>query len=180
MNEDQFWQLIAAARAQANGDEYEVGNALTALLLEQPAADILEFDRWFYQHYFASYRADLWGAAFIMNGGCSDDGFDYFRGWLISQGRSVFEAALEHPDSLAEVVLDDAEADFGFENEDMLGLARRTWLEKTGLSDEEFDAKRGDFGTYPPLGEFEWSDGDGDIDEVKGKRLYPKLWAKFW
>jgi hypothetical protein len=26
-----------------------------------------------------AYRADLWGAAFIINGGCSDDGFEYFR-----------------------------------------------------------------------------------------------------
>jgi hypothetical protein len=115
-----------------------------------------------------------------MNGGCSDDGFDYFRGWLISQGRTVFEAALENPDSLADVVPDDAEADFGFEDEDMLNLARRAWLEKTGSSDDDFDEQRGEVGTYPPLGEFEWSDGEGDIDETKGKRLYPKLWEKFW
>jgi hypothetical protein len=30
---------------------------------------------------------DQWGAAYLANGGCSDDGFDYFRGWLIGQGR---------------------------------------------------------------------------------------------
>ena len=36
-----------------------------------------------------SYRWDLWGAAYLANGGCSDDGFDYFRGWLIGQGRKV-------------------------------------------------------------------------------------------
>jgi len=26
------------------------------------------------------------GAAYIINGGCSDDGFEYFRRWLVLQG----------------------------------------------------------------------------------------------
>ena len=38
-----------------------------------------------------------------MNGGCSDDGFLYFRAWLTSEGREVFERALSNPDSLAEL-----------------------------------------------------------------------------
>ena len=50
-----------------------------------------------------SHRWDLWGAAFVINGGCSDDGFDYFRGWLMLQGRDVWEAALREPESLAGV-----------------------------------------------------------------------------
>jgi hypothetical protein len=44
---------------------------------------------------------DQWGAAYLANGGCSDDGFDYFRGWLIGQGRKVYETVLADPDSLA-------------------------------------------------------------------------------
>ena len=180
MNEDQFWQAIAEARSRAEGDDNRFCDALEGVLLEGAPEAIVAFDRWFYQCYFDSYRADLWGAAFIMNGGCSDDGFDYFRGWLITQGREVFAAALERPDSLAQAVPDGAEADFGFENEDVLNLARCTWITKTGLSDDEFDRQRGPSAGYPALGEFEWSDGAGDIDEAKGKRLYPKLWARFW
>jgi hypothetical protein len=38
-----------------------------------------------------------------MNGGCSDDGFRYFRDWLISEGRTVFEAAVASADSLAQL-----------------------------------------------------------------------------
>jgi hypothetical protein len=49
-----------------------------------------------------SYRWDLWGAAYLINGGCSDDGFDYFRGWLLSQGRAIWQATLADPDSLAD------------------------------------------------------------------------------
>ena len=39
----------------------------------------------------------------MINGGCSDDGFDYFRGWLLVQGREVFERAVADPDGLADV-----------------------------------------------------------------------------
>jgi hypothetical protein len=46
----------------------------------------------------AAYRWDLWGAAFVINGGCSDDGFEYFLGWLIAQGRDYYQAALADPE----------------------------------------------------------------------------------
>ncbi|WP_217498085.1 MULTISPECIES: DUF4240 domain-containing protein [Sphingomonas] len=35
-----------------------------------------------------SYRWDLWRAAKVAKGGVSDDGFEYFRTWLISRGRA--------------------------------------------------------------------------------------------
>jgi hypothetical protein len=44
-----------------------------------------------------------------MNGGCSDDGFEYFRAWLLAQGRDTFEKALEDPDTLA--ALEDPEGE---------------------------------------------------------------------
>lgn len=44
----------------------------------------------------------FWAAAYVINGGCSDDGFEYFRGWLITQGREVFQQALSDADSLAD------------------------------------------------------------------------------
>jgi hypothetical protein len=40
-----------------------------------------------------SYRNDLWAAGYLINGGCSDDGFDYFRGWRAGDrpaGRFLF------------------------------------------------------------------------------------------
>ena len=44
---------------------------------------------------------DMWGAAYLINGGCSDDGFVYFRAWLIAQGRATYSAAVADPDTLA-------------------------------------------------------------------------------
>ena len=47
-----------------------------------------------------SYSWRLWGAAYLI---CeaNDDWFDYFRAWLVAQGRESFERAVEDPDSLA-------------------------------------------------------------------------------
>jgi hypothetical protein len=39
----------------------------------------------------------------LINGGFGDDGFEYFRGWLIVQGREVFERSVADPDSLADL-----------------------------------------------------------------------------
>ncbi len=39
----------------------------------------------------------------MLNGGSCDDGFDYFRGWLIAQGRATFERIVADRDALAEL-----------------------------------------------------------------------------
>jgi hypothetical protein len=58
-----------------------------------------------------AYSGDVWAAGLLLNGGHgSDDGFDYFRNWLISRGRKTFEDALADPDCLADedVQVDDS------------------------------------------------------------------------
>jgi Protein of unknown function (DUF4240) len=180
VTEDQFWALIESAQLQSNGNQEAQLEHLQRGLEPLGPDDLLEFQRIFTRLHQASYQAKLWGAAFLMNGGASDDGFDYFRGWLIAQGRKVFEAALENPDSLAETVDEDAEADFGFENEAMLSIAMDAWTTKTGLKPNVFYKK---LGTTPKQDvEFGdnslWSD-DGDADDEKCKIIYPKLWERF-
>ena len=53
-----------------------------------------------------AYTWELWGAAYVIDDGCSDDCFRDFRAYLISLGREPYEAALKSPDSLAPVVQD--------------------------------------------------------------------------
>ena len=52
-------------------------------------------------------RADTWdlsGAGQrIFDGWISDDGFEYFRLWLIGRGKDAFERAVADPDSLADL-----------------------------------------------------------------------------
>ena len=70
-------------------------------LAELSTAEILAYQHLHHQLMAESYHWDLWGAAYLLNFGSSDDGFDYFRGWLLTQGRAIWEAALQDPDGLA-------------------------------------------------------------------------------
>lgn len=87
-----------------------------------------------YQLLADSYRAPLWAAAYVINGGCSDDGFDYFRGWLIMQGREVFEQVLADPEALADnpTVCHAAPEGYELECEDALSIAWHAHLSVTG------------------------------------------------
>jgi hypothetical protein len=67
-----------------------------AALRERSVSEVLDYHHVHSWLMAQSYRLDLWGAAYLVNGGCSDDGFDYFRGWLLRQGRATWQAAL-HP-----------------------------------------------------------------------------------
>ncbi|MFF5228039.1 DUF4240 domain-containing protein [Dactylosporangium sp. NPDC000521] len=109
------WQLVDEARADLGGapPADDVAATMVRLLSGRPPAAIAALDRPFDELMAMSYRADLWAAAYIINGGASNDGFDYFRGWLVAQGREWFECALAGPDSLAahpEVIAAAAEA----------------------------------------------------------------------
>src|SRR6266496_6748405 len=103
MNEDIFWQLIADSKQPSAGDSDAQVAALQERLQSLPESEIVEFDSLLHVQLDRSYHRDLWAAAYIINGGCSDDGFDYFRAWLIAQGQEVFERALQDPESLVEV-----------------------------------------------------------------------------
>ncbi len=180
MNATEFWQMIETAHTQSSGNHEEQMGAIGSALEELEPAQMLEFHDFFSKFHSLSYRANLWGAAYLMNGGCSDDGFDYFRGWLIGQGRKVFEAALENPDSLADNIPEDAEME-DFENEDILYVAGRAWEAKTGLESSDFYEQTKSYRyDQNELGDLElWSTAKGDADKEKCVAIYPKLWAKF-
>lgn len=122
VDRDRFWEIIDAARERV-GDVDEVPAALVEVLRGWPLADLVAFrevqDELFERD---AYRWDLWAAAYVINGGASDDGFAYFLGWLMAQGRTRWEATLADPDSLADVV----DADAGdLDGEEMLYVAPR-------------------------------------------------------
>ncbi|MEU3723241.1 DUF4240 domain-containing protein [Streptomyces sp. NPDC031705] len=136
MNRQQFWQLVEAARHQASNpnDGGAVARKATSLLASRPVEEIVAAEQVLWDLMVASYTNPLWAAAYIANGGCSDDGFDYFRGWLIAQGREVFERAVVDPDALAELPIVRASAAAGadLEGEDVLGIAWHAHLAATG------------------------------------------------
>lgn len=127
MDIDQFWDVIESARGQRAdaADAEAVAARAETLLSALSSAEIVAAERLLQGLLADSYRSRLWAAAYVISGGCSDDGFDYFRGWLIMQGRGVFERAVADPDSLAGLpAIRDAVADgSGVECEDALYVA---------------------------------------------------------
>lgn len=169
MNRDQFWDLIAAARAAAaTPDADGIAERASASLARLPAEEIAGAAQPLWDLMADSYRADLWAAAYLINGGASDDGFEYFRGWLISQGREVFDQAVADPDALAQVpaVVSAAEEGEDLDGEPVLGIAWNAYRQKTG---EQLPA--GAFTiNYPPI-TFDW-----DFDDAEEMRRHlPRL-----
>src|SRR5262245_9527951 len=102
MPADKFWQIIErAAESDHDPDAHE--KALHAALHELTLEEITSFEVAFRRYLNKAYTWNLWGAAYVIHGGCSDDGFEYFRRWLVTRGRDVYEAALANPDSLAQL-----------------------------------------------------------------------------
>ena len=99
VNKDTFWELIAQAKEHLGGPSEWLMERLMDLGPEQAK----KFDDIASAYTSLAYQYGLWTAASVMErGGCTDDGFLDFRGWLIAQGREVYMAALADPDSLAD------------------------------------------------------------------------------
>src|ERR1044072_8226942 len=104
MDNENFWQIIDASKSESLGDTDAQLEILRERLEKLSPDEIAAFDKIFTEFYFQSYNWKLWAAAYLINGGCSDDGFDYFRAGLILQGEKVFKEALSDPESLVHVI----------------------------------------------------------------------------
>ena len=118
------------AREESGDDEERFLEVLERGLMELPPNAIEGFRERLDDVLARAYRWDLWAAAYIINGGASDDGFQYFRAWLVSRGQSVFEQALKDPEGLETFVPNDS-AWFA-EFEEMLYLPVYALEQKTG------------------------------------------------
>jgi hypothetical protein len=132
-------------------------------LVKLPPDDIQKIHHEFTRELTRSYSWELWGAAYIINGGCSDDCFDYFRAWLIMQGSTVFQAAVRDPDWLADYPHLAQPAEL----EDALSVTRDAYLASTGKEPDRAALN-------PRLGP-----GWDFDDRMEMKRRYPRLCRKF-
>ena len=176
MNEDQFWAIVQKAVDEAGDDEDEylevVMHELSKLSLKEMVGFRLRTDKLLYD----SYTSEMWCAGYLMNGGCSDDGFEYFRLWVISRGRKVYEAALANPDNLIDYIAEDAEVDF-FEFELFWYAAIDAFEEATEadlydyIDDDNFTTREGNYPNF----EFNWAEEDPE----SMKKLCPRLFERF-
>ena len=115
------------------------------------------------QQSIEAYRWDLWAVAYIINGGCSDDGFEYFRGWLIAQGKDYFEAALKNPENAAACVAEGGDV----ECESILYVANQAYKDKTGSE------------MAPAIVSYPSEPKGQSWDEDSVEELYPNLAQRF-
>ena len=161
-----FWQLIADTRDAAGNDTGRQSELLEERLSGLPPEQIVTFQRTREGLDRRAYTWDIWGAAYVIEDGCSDDCFRDFRAYLISLGPGPYQAALRDPDSLAPVVQDAEEGDW--ENAD--DVAPDAYQTATG---DDFPADSSDL-SGSPRGE-PWDDEQAETLVQR----YPALAARF-
>jgi hypothetical protein len=163
MESEKFWKIIEITKSESYGDYEKQQSLLERELLKLTAKEVLEFDNKFRTLRGEIYTWDFWAAAYIINGGCSDDCFSDFRGWLIGQGKSIFESAVQNIETLSEL----KETNDG-DWEGLSYIPTDIYEKKTGN-----DMPNGIQENFEITGE-EWEE---DENELKNK--FPKLYAKF-
>jgi len=178
MDENRFWSLLDASllgQPSQDGQEAKLADALRTLR----ADEIVAFEGLFARQLQKSYSWDLWGAAYIIHGGASDDGFEYFRRWLISRGRTVFESAVRDPDSLATLIPATQRDPVEFES--FSYVAADVWKSKTGIDPITAPGDVGFFSVEDIIalipGEPSGEPFEEDPDYLA--KRWPKLWQRF-
>ncbi|MBT2640524.1 DUF4240 domain-containing protein [Bacillus sp. ISL-39] len=174
MSDPVFWELIQTAKHKGEDAEEQI-EWLINHLAKKPVKDIVMFDYIFNQNYQKSYTSDLWAAAYIIMGGASDDSFDYFRAWLLFQGKEAYETVINNPEKIIPHLEEEEDVP---QLEDLLSAASIAYEEKTGLDYDEYydlyEKLTGD-NTIPPDMEFDW-----DEDDEEGlKKKFPALWDRY-
>lgn len=172
MTDDQFWKILQSACESDPSAAEDWDQRLVEKLSELPEEEIIQWNHVLNRLAAQAYRSDLWAAAYLINGGASDDGFYYFRLWLIGMGKKIYQAAIADPDSLVDVV-DPNWLEEGIDAEaEIYGAGFQAWLKVTGNPDTA---------DYPARNERATLEGemwDFDDDALMQTRL-PKLHALY-
>lgn len=174
LNENVYWEIIDRSlrnRNHQDAQEQFLIEELSKLTPKEMVGFRLRTDMFLYE----TYSSEMWCAGYIMNGGCSDDGFEYFRNWVISRGKETYYNAKENPDYLImEVVAND---DF-YEFESFWYVALEAFQQKTGknlydyIDYDNFKMGEGNYQNF----ELTWDEENPE----SMKKICPKLFEKMW
>jgi hypothetical protein len=165
MDEDRFWKIIQTAKDNSKGDYDQQQEELADELRKLTTDDIILFGNRFQYFRGQANTWELWGAIYIIHGGCGDDSFSDFREWVIGQGREFYYRTTNNPETLVDVETDKIE-DVEWEG---LGYVPATVFEE--LTGQEMP--------YPyqeqqeTIGN-EWAEEGDDL-----KQMFPRLAAKY-
>lgn len=97
MTDNRFWTLIEEARSRRDFDK-----ALGAKLAALSAEEIIAYENALQRKLRDAYTFPVLAANFIIQSYTSDDVFEDFRAWLVTQGQERFEAAVADPESICD------------------------------------------------------------------------------
>jgi len=126
IDEALFWKLISEARKNA-ADKFEfIENLKNGLETFRPN-ELRNFQKHLLTNLNELNLWDLWALAYIVKRGCGDDGFDYFKSWVISKGREAFNTVLSLDESKLQSVFDEDP-----QLEELMSVASEVYEDKTG------------------------------------------------
>ncbi|GEL11788.1 Protein of unknown function [Flavobacterium glycines] len=173
LDEETYWTIIEKSLKETkNQEDQEL--FLTSALEQLSPKEMIGFRLRTDKLLFDSYTSNLWCANFVISNGKADDGFDYFRCWLISRGKEAYYKTMENPDYLVNLVENEPKTyDFegfwyvaveAFKNMTNKDLQAYIDYENFKTTDENY-----------PLLEFNWN-----VDDPKTmEKVCPVLFKKF-
>ncbi|MCO1338642.1 hypothetical protein BJH93_07020 [Kocuria polaris] len=172
MEDARFWDIIDRSLDASDGSVEGQIVALEEILAQLSPAEIASFDEAFVSKKSDLYTWDLWGAAYVLNGGCSDDCFDYFRTWVVGQGRHYYDAVRLEPHTLG-----DGGASISAESFDaeLIAYVSADAYERASGGRDLFT----DYPMSPSAGDAEEPSGE-EWDEDEVDSLYPELESLPW
>lgn len=173
LDESIFWQIVDKSIKNSNDESGQMSFLVKEIEKLAPKEIIgfrLRTDKLLYD----TYNSEMWCAGYIMNGGCSDDGFEYFRNWVISRGKEIYYSAMENPDNLISEYVEDKKY---YDLEDFWYVALTAFNNKTGkdLYDYISDDFKTNEGNYPQF-EFNWEEEKPETMKAICPRLFEKMW----
>ncbi|KAF2510247.1 DUF4240 domain-containing protein [Flavobacterium zhairuonense] len=165
MDEDLFWKIIQKTKDISGGNFEEQQEELANELRKLTADELILFGNSFRNFRGQANTWELWGAIYIILGGCSDDNFNDFREWVIAQGQGFYYKTITDPESLSEIETHLIE-DFEWEGFGYL----------PGIIFEELTGQKMPYPfqeNHITTGN-EWNEDNDDL-----KRMFPKLSAKY-
>ena len=174
MTKSKFWQLIEYSRGdfdphRRNGNHDRQIELVREALGVLPLKELEDYETIFYEYFFQCYTWAHWLAIHLIEGGVSDDCFDYFRAWMISMGEKPFVEMLSIADNVADFAkAPGVEAPYAA---DFLEAARQIYEERTGnnFPDSCYTVER----PSDPVGQA-WRSEDFEYF----KTAFPKSWSK--
>jgi hypothetical protein len=169
MDENRFWKTIQTTIDESYGNKEKQIDSLSKQLHQLTGKEIIEFNKIFETYVVKAYTWGLWGVAYIIGGGCSDDDFINFRYWLISKGKDVYYKVLSNPESIADIDLNiEDEMDIFFEE---FGYVA------DNVYEDKFNAEIIDPEIYDPE---EPSGNEWKENKDALRKMFPITFSKYW